>query len=264
MKRKCIAITFVIMLFLFVFMQIWKLFNGANDSVQDTIDGHEYVDMGLSVKWATMNLGASSIYEEGQLYAWGETKGYGEPIVDYAKGWKGKKNENYVSQKIKKSFTWNAYKWVYKYDNRMKCKLSKYCDYDRYGELDSIITLLPEDDAANVNWGGGWRMPTKEEFEELIEHSEFDWVENYNGSSQSGWLVYSDVTGKTLFFPVNKKVTCDSLSWGDNASWIWLSTVSGYDAYSGCFCNVSDEQLPLRLFTATERCRGLAIRPVHQ
>ncbi len=45
----------------------------ASKPVNNIINGHEYVDLGLSVKWATCNVGASSPEDYGNYYAWGET-----------------------------------------------------------------------------------------------------------------------------------------------------------------------------------------------
>lgn len=98
---------------------------------------HEYVDLGLSVKWATMNIGASKPEEYGDYFAWGETA----PKLGYS---------------------WNTYKWgCITYDNKM----TKYHNSD-YAK----ITLHVSDDAAHANWGGSWRMPTHEEIDELCKN----------------------------------------------------------------------------------------------
>ena len=105
-----------------------------------TTETHAYVDLGLSVKWATCNIGASSPEEYGDYFAWGET----EP---------------------KEVYVWSTYKWC----NGSQNTLTKYCTNKEYGAVDNKITLELEDDAAHVNWGGEWRMPTKAELEELRE-----------------------------------------------------------------------------------------------
>lgn len=102
----------------------------------------EAVDLGLSVKWANVNLGASRPEEYGDYFAWGEVK----PKADYS---------------------WETYKWCKgSYDT-----MTKYCYDDSYGYngfTDNKYTLDPENDAATVNWGGKWRMPTADEIVELI------------------------------------------------------------------------------------------------
>ena len=100
----------------------------------------DYMDLGLSVKWATYNIGANSPEEFGDYYAWGEVE-------------------------VKDNYTWETYKY---YDVSNK-NLTKY-NTDKNnstGYPDNKTTLDPEDDVAHVKWGGNWRMPTKAEFDEL-------------------------------------------------------------------------------------------------
>lgn len=101
---------------------------------------HEYVDLGLSVKWATMNIGANTPEEAGLYFAWGETQGYTAEQVG-----------------TDKNFSWEDYEFG------PNTALTK------YNETDGLTVLEPEDDAATANWGDGWRMPTKAEIEELME-----------------------------------------------------------------------------------------------
>jgi len=97
-----------------------------------------YVDLGLSVKWATYNVGASSEEEIGVRYAWGETEG-------------------------KSYYDWDNYKWC----NGTYTALTKYCTNSTYGTVDGKNKLELADDIAFVTYGDGWRMPTKEELQEL-------------------------------------------------------------------------------------------------
>lgn len=135
----------------------------------------EYIDLGLSVKWATCNLGASKPEGYGNYYAWGET----EPKTEYS---------------------WYRYKWCkYRYD-----KLTKYCKDSEYGTVDNKTVLEPEDDAAHVNLGGSWRMPTMEEWEELIDNCTWERIEDNNGRSITGYIVRSKKEGytdKSIFLP---------------------------------------------------------------
>ena len=101
-------------------------------------DGHEYVDLGLSVKWATCNVGANNPWEAGDYFAWGET----EPKTEYS---------------------WATYKWSYGTTRT----LTKYCFNSERGIVDNKETLELDDDAAYVNWGVKWRITTVEEWEEL-------------------------------------------------------------------------------------------------
>ena len=128
------------------------------------------VDMGLSVKWADRNLGALSLLSKGDHYAWGET----EP---------------------KTSYTWENYKW---YDSDQKI-LTKYNNRPNAGIVDNILRLEPSDDAAHVKLGGKWRMPTKAEFEELMNNCTKEYVTESNGIK--GFWFTSKKNGNKLFLP---------------------------------------------------------------
>ena len=99
------------------------------------------VDLGLSVKWSTINVGAINPEDYGYYFAWGEFH----------------QNEN---------CNWETYKWFNK-DNK---SLTKYCVSSESGTVDNKTVLDLEDDVASIRWGDNWRMPTKEEFDELINN----------------------------------------------------------------------------------------------
>lgn len=132
--------------------------------------GPGWVDMGLSVKWGTANLGASWSGSRGLPIAWGET----------------------VS---KSDFNIDSYKWFGNGD--YNCLL-KYNTLETYGDVDNLITLLPEDDAASVLLGAGWRTPTAEEYQELVDKCAWTWTER-NGIN--GYIVTSKINGNSLFLP---------------------------------------------------------------
>lgn len=142
-------------------------------SVSGEIDGHEYVDLGLpsGTLWATCNLGASQPYEAGKYYAWGEVE-------------------------EKEDYSWETYKWCQGSDST----LTKYNLREKNGVEDNKTTLDPEDDAATVNWGENWQMPTVEDIKELYELNRW-WVDNYKGTGVSGCM-YLGKNGKKLFIPV--------------------------------------------------------------
>ena len=140
---------------------------------------HEYVDLGLpsGTLWATCNIGANSPEEYGDYFAWGET----EPKTVYTMGGH-----------------MGTYKW-HKADNDGS-GLTKYCtqsDYGYNGFTDGKTELDPEDDAAYVNWGPLWRMPTIEQQQELIDNCSCIW-KNQNGVI--GRLI-TGPNGNTLFLP---------------------------------------------------------------
>lgn len=126
----------------------------------------EAVDMGLSVKWASVNLGARKPSDFGTYYAWGETK-------------------------PKSFYAWDTYLWSR--DNTQF--LTKYSPSDGKTKLDA------SDDAARANWGGDWRMPTAEECEELAdpENCKWEWITQ---DGTNGYRVTSKKTGKHIFLPI--------------------------------------------------------------
>ena len=132
------------------------------------------VDLGLpsGLKWASSNVGATTPAEYGDYYAWGETA----PKTDYS---------------------WTTYKHA----NGAYNKLTKYCIYasmGNYGFTDGKTVLEPEDDAAHVNWGGSWRMPTDAEWTELREQCTWTWT-TQNGVN--GYLVSSKTNSNSVFLP---------------------------------------------------------------
>ena len=148
--------------------------NGSNTGNYNA-NGHEYVDLGLpsGTKWATCNVGATKPEEHGNEYAWGET----EP---------------------KTTCDWSTYKYGSDYD-----ELTKYCtdsDDGKDGFADYKTVLDPEDDAAHVNWGGAWRMPTDEEWTELRENCAWKWTDDYNGTGTVGQIV-TGLNGNSIFLP---------------------------------------------------------------
>ena len=130
-------------------------------------NGHECIDLGLSVKWATCNVGANKPEEYGDHFAWGETK-------------------------QKSNYSWETYKWSYYGD---------YSTMTKYGDVDNKTTLDLSDDAARANWGDGWRMPTIEQFQELLDNTTEEWVTDYNNTGKKGMLFTSKHNNNTIFLP---------------------------------------------------------------
>ena len=137
---------------------VMSMFTGTNclyaQTASGTINGHEYVDLGLSVKWATCNVGASSPKEYGDYYAWGET----------------------------------STKSSYDEDN---------CE--TWGKSISDIKGTSRD-VARVKWGGSWRLPTLDEFKELLDEDNCIWKwTTCNGVN--GCCVLSKKNGNSIFLP---------------------------------------------------------------
>ncbi|MDD6781575.1 MAG: hypothetical protein PUD89_01395 [Bacteroidales bacterium] len=140
-----------------------------SDNLKDSSKTHEWVDLGLSVKWATCNVGATKPEEYGDYYTWGETT-------------------------TKSSYSYDNYKW----SNDGCDTFTKYCTSSDYGTVDNKTVLDSEDDAARANWGGAWRMPTDAEWTELRENCTWTWTIK-NGVN--GYEVKSGANGNSIFLP---------------------------------------------------------------
>ena len=200
---------------------------GEGEDPSDHEDSHEYVDLGLSVKWATCNIGADNPEEYGVYFAWGEIQ-------------------------PKSNYFWNTYK----YCDGDKYSMNKYCVDSSYGTVDNKTTLEPSDDAANANWGGDWRMPTREEVNELL--NECNWQkETINGVN--GYTVEGP-NGNTIFLPAAGTMYEMELLDKNAYCAYWSSSLDdqmfSYGAFTFYF--YPDEVS----WNYYERCSGLPIRPV--
>lgn len=166
-------------------------------------DGHEYVDLGLSVKWATCNIGASSPEEYGDYFAWGETA-------------------------PKSDDSWTTYKWCEGTDST----LTKYNINSDYGIVDDRTRLEMEDDAACANWGEQWRMPTDAEWSELMDNCISMWT------IQNGVLgrkFVSKKNGNSIFLPTAGRWYEGSLVDARSHGYYWSSTLCT-DAPDNAYC----------------------------
>ncbi|MCQ2243939.1 MAG: hypothetical protein MJZ32_06735 [Bacteroidaceae bacterium] len=155
-------------------------------------NGHGYVDLGLSVKWATMNVGANKPSDYGNYYAWGETR-------------------------TKSNYDWSTY-----FDSVNGSD----SDFKKYA-LNKKTTLDLSDDAAHVNWGGAWRMPTTAEQDELREKCTWTWT-SQNGVE--GYKVVSKSNGNSIFLPAAGFRHDDSFNNVGPFGYYWSSSL--YSDYS--------------------------------
>ena len=186
------------------------------------------VDLGLSVKWASCNVGASSPEEYGDYFAWGETE-------------------------AKESYSWGTYKWCNGYFN----ELTKYNSDSNYGVVDNIYRLELSDDAARANWGGNWRMPTDEEWTELRTGCVWIWS-TLNGIN--GYLVVSKSNANSIFLPAGG---CCGYGLGlhdvGSLCIFWSATLCSDDTDGAWSVGLRYDSI-LRGYDF--RCAGLSIRPV--
>lgn len=170
---------------------------------------HDYVEIG-GIKWATMNVGASSVTDTGLYFQWGDTQGYTAAQVGDGEGQKNFGEEDCIY-----------------YNNG---------SYTKYNEGDSRIILESTDDAATVNMGSGWRMPTTAEFETLGEAVTTSWTADYQGSGVAG-LICTDKTdnSKVLFFPACGFAAYGSVYDVNRNGHYWSSSLDASYAYSDVY-----------------------------
>ena len=180
---------------------------------QSNISGHGYVDLGLSVKWATMNVGASSPEDYGSYFAWGETS-------------------------VKSSYTGD--------------------NCSTYGKSIGDIggTSL---DAARANWGGSWRLPTIEEFQELLDNCNWTWT-TLNG--KAGYEVVSKKNGNSIFLPAAGARYETSLYDAGSFGYYRNSTPFSGDTDDACILYFCSSRHDLGLFYS--RYFGYTVRPVSE
>lgn len=194
-------------------------------------DPHEYVDLGLpsGTLWATCNVGAENPEDYGDYFAWGETK-------------------------PKDAYLWSNYQ---------HCKgsyetITKYCNYSYFGYndfTDDLTELELNDDAAYVNWGTNWRMPTKEQQDEL-------WME-----CTSNWTTRNGVDGREVIGPNGNSLFLPATGYRDGTTYfasgsvcyLWSRTLESGPNGSALYSALSRVEFYV---TYMQRCLGLPIRPV--
>ncbi len=190
------------------------------------LNGYGYVDLGLpsGTLWATCNVGAASPKEYGDYFAWGETT-------------------------TKKIYNWRTYKYCSGDYNT----LTKYCknaDYGSDGFTDALTILETSDDAATANWGAGWRMPTKDDWEEL--KSKCKWTCMSNGYKVVG------PNRNSIFLPTAGCRRDSTLYSAGSDGYYWSSSLDlGYQYYAWNLYFYSDDCIVDYL-----RSYGRSVRPV--
>ncbi len=187
----------------------------------------EAIDLGLpsGILWASHNVGATKPEEYGDYFAWGETS-------------------------PKTNYDWSTYKYGSDWN-----ELTKYCTDDYYGIVDNKTILEPSDDAATVNWGSGWRMPTWDELNELRNNCTWTWT-TLNGVK--GQLVTGS-NGNSIFLPAAGGRDGTSLDDAGSYGYYWSSSLySDYPYIAddlGCDFGGHD-------WDYDDRYYGLSVRPV--
>lgn len=159
------------------------------------------VDLGLSVKWAAWNVGATEPSDYGNFYAYGEL----EPKTDYSV---------------------ETYKWI----NPEYEAGQFYDEWEQYYKLGSTFTGTNYD-VAHVKWGEQWRMPTQQEWTELIENCEWSWSAI---GDVAGCRATSRINGKSIFFPAAGNMVGTEHTHDQLGCFYWTSTEYDGEPYEEC------------------------------
>lgn len=209
----------------------------AQWSSNNTLNGHEFVDLGLpsGTKWATCNVGATTPEGYGNYFAWGETT----PKETYTL-------ETYI---YAEGTAWN--------DPR----LTKYCfnaDYGNNGFTDELTTLETSDDAATANWGVGWRMPTQAEVNELYNNCTHIWT-TQNGVNGG---LFTGPNGNSIFLPAAGNRRDSELRNAGSLGLYWSSSLnSGNTDYYAWDLYFNSDDFDVNYY---DRIGGFSVRAVCQ
>lgn len=252
----------VVMVLFYVFGSVFAVTSCSSDDAGgdsgsgtgNTPTAVQAIDLGLpsGLKWANMNVGATSVTSYGDYFAWGETK-------------------------TKKKFIWETYLLC----NGSSTTMTKYCTKSTYGEVDHKEVLEPSDDAAHVNWGGNWRMPTDDEFDELIANCYIVCTMNYNNSGVAGSIIYKvksnsdkgivvscdetpsssySVTDTHIFMPAAGRYEDNGFSSGGTYGFYWTSSLYVWKSYGAWRQPFGTDGVARMKFQS--RCYGFSVRAV--
>ena len=194
------------------------------------------IDLGLSVKWASFNLGATAPEENGDYYAWGELKRKGS---------------------FDKQYNWSSYKWY----NEGIADITKYNTDQGSTYFDNLVELEEDDDVAHVKLRGDWRMPTKDEYQELLDNCTSEWLRINGVYGRKYTSTKAGFTDKWIFLPaaghgflnsiinVGEEGFYSSSSLDvDQSGWSWVLQFDNNNAHTGIW--------------GCDRYNGASIRPV--
>lgn len=224
-------------------VSLFTITSCSSDDDKDVIgetNGYQYVDLGLTVKWATCNVGATLPHETGTLYAWGEVLPKEEYLLDNYKYWTN------------------------------VGKFTKYCTDSSFGMVDNLTSLTREDDVVRIKMGGDWRMPTIKEINELCSLCTIrrDTLNNVPGISVTG------PNGNKMFVPGGTYWQKSSFSnpiyntrdyyggfWSVNLCTLYEQ--GQFDAYAFYFStNIKGGGVAKETYSTIRRFEGLACRGV--
>ncbi len=205
---------------------------GETPNTPDELNGHEYVDLGLpsGTLWATCNVGAYLPADYGDYFAWGETKS-------------------------KTTYDWNTYRLASGSND-----MFKYNTLSSHGTIDNKTVLEAANDAATANWGSDWRMPTREEFQELGRYCTWIWTGKTNtiGDSIYGYELISKFNDNSIFLPAVSNTYDTSFASGN----YWSSSLFAEEPNRAYNLNFSNFYLGDHNCYDNYRYHGFFVRPV--
>ena len=185
-----------------------------------------YVDLGLSVKWGTCNIGAKNPEDFGNFYQWGDVA-------------------------TKESYDWDTYKYGTDRTN-----------LEKYNVKDGKTVLDPEDYAAIVNLGEGWRMPTPAEIKELVDNCTWEWTTVNN---VKGYKVTAK-NGNSIFLPAAGVMFTKNPYYGGQYGYYLSNTLrEGEESYVKMYAQgFSFQSDKYQTDDRIARNYGITVRPVHK
>ena len=195
---------------------------------------YEAVDLGLpsGTKWAAQNVGARKPSDAGLYFQWGDTVGYTADQVGTGSG--------------QKKFSWADYKWSIDGSD------SNFSKYTTTG-----ATLELEDDAAHVNMGGSWHMPSPDQIEELIDNTTTAWTTS-NGTGMT--FTSTKDTSKSIFIPAAGYAWDGSLDNSGSYGSVWSSMLSADYVFGGQYLDFGSGYANLN--GGYDRGSGFSVRGV--
>ena len=211
-------------------------------------NGHEWVDLGLSVKWATCDIGANSPEDYGSRFAWGEVS------PKHAEAWEGYRflpaSRNFIDPLTIPLEDTSTKRGKRNLDLILEMEDYISLHLTKYNKSDGITRLDLSDDAACVNWGGRWRMPSMTEFGELRARCLWTWTKL---GGKDGYKV-TGTNGNSIFLPADRNAR--GLFWTSDLG----TPYDHIDAKSYVIENSPGK--PFGDVGFSYRCFILAIRPV--
>lgn len=203
--------------------------------IPPTVDA---VDLGVSVLWANMDVGATSVTDMGRKCSWGETR-------------------------KKVYYDYDTYMW---YDGN---NYTKYCTNSSDGKVDYKRVLDADDDAASTLWGNGWRTPTRDEMEELLKNCYWQYTDSYNGLGRSGYIVYKakqeNHKGKIGGYSGYYSLSDTHIFMHDPYIKYWSGSLhEGYNGQAHCLYFIDKNRIKLSTEDRYEGCYVRAVYPIKE